>query len=52
MDGNVVQNGKSGILLMMFARTTGKGILSSGNNSYDNDVDHSRQWPSLPPHGD
>lgn len=45
------QNGKFGILLMIPARTTGKGILFSGNNGYDNDVDYSRQCPSLSPHG-
>lgn len=42
MDGNVAKNGKFGILLMIPARTTGKGILFSGNNGYDNDADHSR----------
>ena len=38
MDGNVARMGN----LEIPARTTGKGILFSGNNGYDNDVDHSR----------
>lgn len=46
----VAQSGSCGILTM-FA-STGKGTLLSGINSYENNVDQSSQWPSLPPHED